>query len=459
MTPALRAVLSFSIMGALFLIVGFGQSWSLALAIFNLCLISSVMAMGVNIQWGYAGLFNVGTMGFAALGGVAAVLVSKAPITGAWVAGGSDLMMAGLMLLITIAAIVIAYRRLEKGPVRSIVITAIVVVGYFPIRFFYDPAVASIEAFNPAHQGYLGGLGLPILFSWIVGGIFAAGAAWVVGKVALGLRSDYLAIATLGISEIILAVIKNEDWLTRGVKNVSGLPRPVPYEVDLQKADWFISLIEQLNTGALTAAGDVDRASMLAKFVIESSSIFVKLCYSGLFLVVLVIVFTLSARALNSPWGRMMRAIRDNETSANAMGKNITGRHLQVFVIGSAIVGIAGAMLTTLDGQLTPGTYNPLRFTFLIWVMVIVGGSGNNLGAVLGGFLIWFFWIEAETMGVWLIDFSTGWMDGSNPVRLHLMESAQHMRLLIMGLVLLLVMRFNPGGLLPEVTKRVTTQK
>ena len=459
MTPTLRAVLSFSIMGMLFLFVGFGQSWSLALAIFNLCLISAVMSMGVNIQWGYAGLFNVGTMGFAALGGVAAVLVSKAPITGAWVAGGSDLMMAALMLLITIAAIVFAYRRLGKGPIRSIVITAIVVVGYFPIRFYYDPAVESIESFNPAHQGYLGGLGLPIVFSWIVGGIFAAGAAWIVGKIALGLRSDYLAIATLGISEIIIAVIKNEDWLTRGVKNVSGLPRPVPYEIDLQKADWFISLVERLNERTLAAAGDVDRVSLLAQQVIEASSIFVKLCYSGLFIVVLIIIFTLSARALNSPWGRMMRAIRDNETSANAMGKNITGRHLQVFVIGSAIVGIAGAMLTTLDGQLTPGSYNPLRFTFLIWVMVIVGGSGNNLGAVLGGFLIWFFWIEAETMGVWMIDFATSWMDGSNPVRLHLMESAQHMRLLIMGLVLLLVMRFNPGGLLPEVTKRVTAHK
>ncbi len=69
-----------------------------------------------------------------------------------------------------------------------------------------------------------------------MGGLFAAGAAWVVGKVTLGLRSDYLAIATLGISEIIVAILKNEDWLNRGVKNVIGLPRPVPYEVDLQQS-------------------------------------------------------------------------------------------------------------------------------------------------------------------------------------------------------------------------------
>ena len=86
----------------------------------------------------------------------------------------------------------------------------------------------------------------------------------------------------------------------------------------------------------------------------------------------------------------MMSAIRDNEVAASAMGKDITWRHLQVFVLGSAVVGIAGAMLTTLDGQFTPASYQPLRFTFLIWVMVIVGGSGNNLGAVIGGFIIWF---------------------------------------------------------------------
>ena len=111
-------------------------------------------------------------------------------------------------------------------------------------------------------------------------------------------------------------------------------------------------------------------------------------------------------RALNSPWGRMMRAIRDNETAAEAMGKDVTGRHLQIFILGSAVCGLAGAMMTTLDGQLTPGSYQPLRFTFLVWVMVIVGGSGNNWGAVLGGLLIWFFWVEAEPIGKALMDSS-----------------------------------------------------
>ena len=147
-----------------------------------------------------------------------------------------------------------------------------------------------------------------------------------------------------------------------------------------------------------------------------------------------------------------MRAIRDNEVSASAMGKNVKARHLQVFILGSMIIGVAGAMLTTLDGQLTPASYQPLRFTFLIWVMVIVGGSGNNWGAVLGGFLIWYFWIQAEPLGIWLMEQITTNMDASSALRAHLIDSAQHMRLMTMGLILLLALRFSPRGLIPERT-------
>ena len=450
-SPGVRTTLAFAIMAGLLLSVGIGQSWSVALAIFNLCLISSIMALGVNIQWGYAGLFNVGIMGFAALGGAAAVLVSKEPVSQAWRAGGAYMLMALLVCIFVVAVVVLIRRRVQSGPARTFYITVAIVAGYFAARYFYEPGVDAIEAVNPAKTGYLGGLGLPIILSWAVGGVFAAGAAWVVGRIALGLRSDYFAIATLGIAEIIIALMKHEDWLTRGVRNVSGLVRPVPYEVDLQSADWFIDLVARLNTGTLSNLSGDAHGEALQKLVIESSSLFVKLCYAGLFLAVLLLILSLSMRALNSPWGRKMRAIRDNEVAASAMGKDVTASHRQVLIIGSAVVGIAGAMLTTLDGQFTPGTYNPLRFTFLIWVMVIVGGSGNNLGSILGAFVVWFFWIEAEPLGLWLIDVATAWMGEDSPLRAHLLNSAQHMRLLTMGLVLLLVMRFSPGGILPEV--------
>lgn len=448
--PWLRAAAAFAVMGALLLLVGAGQSWSLALTILNLCLISAIMALGVNIQWGYAGLFNVGIMGFAALGGIAAVLVSKAPVARAWTAGGADLGLAVVCVAATVLGALSLRRRMPPGRARLAALTALIVAGYFAARHFYTPAVAAIEAVEPAKYGYLGGLGLPVILSWAAGGALAAAAAWMVGKIALGLRSDYLAIATLGISEIIIAVLKNEDWLSRGVKNVTGLARPVPYEIDLQQTAWFIDWVARLNAAELNLLSAADRAAAMQTLVIDYSSLFVKLMYAGLFAAVLIVILILCSAALNAPWGRMMRAIRDNEISAGAMGKNITARHLQVFVLGSAVVGIAGAMLTTLDGQFTPGTYSPLRFTFLIWVMVIVGGSGNNLGAVLGGFFVWFMWVEVEPAGRYLIDHTTAWLGDTHPARVYLMESAQHMRLLLMGLVLLLVMRFAPGGILPE---------
>ena len=422
----------FAIMALLLIAVGIGQSWNVALGILNLCLISAIMSLGVNIQWGYAGLFNVGIMGFAALGGLTAVLVSMPPITEAWEAGGTGIGAALLSLLATIIAIVLV-RRYVPDHLRFWATLITVVAGFFLIRGLLDPAVDRIESVNPAHTGYLGGMGLPILFSWVLGGFVAAGAAWLIGKITLGLRSDYLAIATLGISEIIIAIVKYEEWLSRGVKNVTGLPRPVPYEINLIGSDWFVGLTDWLGVE-----------------VASSASILVKLCYASLFLVVLVIIMWFSERALRSPWGRMMRAIRDNREAASAMGKDVTWRHLQVFVIGCAVCGVAGAMLTTLDGQLTPSGYIPLRYTFLIWVMVIIGGSGNNWGAVLGGFVIWFLWIEAEPLGNWLMQAVTLYMGEDNWLKHHLTASAAYTRLILMGGILLVVMRFAPKGLIPE---------
>ena len=437
MTSTQRNLLYFALMAGLLASVGFIQSWNVAFSLLNLCLISAIMALGVNIQWGYAGLFNVGIMGFAALGGLAGVLVSVQPVPEAFDAGGVGILAGLLIGLATIVVGVVTWRRTAHMGRRQYWITGLaVLVGYMLMRTVIDPAVAAIEAVEPAKTGYLGGLGLPIIFSWVVGGVFAAAAAFIVGKVSLGLRSDYLAIATLGISEIIIYFLKFEDWLTRGVKNVAGLPRPVPYEVDLNASPSFQSWV----TG-------------FGFEVSDASSLLVKICYALLFTAVLLGVLWLSETALRSPWGRMMRAIRDNETAANAMGKNVTWQHLQVFVLGSAVVGVAGAMLTTLDGQFTPTTYQPLRFTFLIWVMVIIGGSGNNWGAVLGGFIIWFFWIEAEPIGHALMSVVTMGMAEDSALRNHLLASAAHMRLMTMGLVLLLVLRFSPRGLIPEVKR------
>ena len=431
-----RVATLYAVMAALIAGVGLLQGWVVALSILQLCLVSAIMALGANMQWGYAGLFNAGIMGFAALGGVAVVLVSMPPVPGALSAGGWNLGLSALAVVLTCAAALFVRERVT-GYWRAPVTLVVVAVGYFAMRVFLDPASAAIEAIDPASAGYLGGLGLPVLVSWAVGGLFAAGAAYIVGKVALGLRSDYLAIATLGIAEIILAVLKNENWLTRGVKNVTGLPRPIPDERTLQAAPWVQDLATRFGADVQTAAAIVAR-----------------LGYSLLFAVVLIAVFWLAERALRSPWGRMMRAIRDNRDAAEAMGKNVTRRHLQIFVLGSAVIGIAGAMMVTLDGQFTPASYNPLRYTFLIWVMVIVGGSGNNWGAVLGGFLIWYVWVMAEPFGTWLTATLTAGMTPGGFWATHMLAAAPHVRLLLMGLILLLVLRFAPQGLIPESRAR-----
>jgi branched-chain amino acid transport system permease protein len=428
-----KNILLFVFVFGLILSTGFTSSWNVALNIFNMGLISAIMALGVNMQWGYAGLFNIGVMGFVALGGLGAVIVSMPPVNDAWAAGGLRVILGLILGAMTIIGAILFWKSKAPGRARNFGVVAILVVGFFLFRYVFDGGVMAVEAINPATSGNLGGLGLPILLSWPVGALLAAGAAWLIGKTALGLRSDYLAIATLGIAEIIIAVLKNEDWLARGVKNVIGIPRPVPYEVDLQADPGFVETVTSWGYSVETA-----------------SSIVVKLGYTCLFGAVLLLLLWLSQAALKSPWGRMMRAIRDNEVAAEAMGKDVTRRHLQIFVLGSAVCGLAGAMMTTLDGQLTPGTYQPLRFTFLVWVMVIVGGSGNNFGAILGGFLIWFLWVQVEVYGLWLLGVVTAGMPDGSWLKDHLLDSAAHMRLLTMGIILLVVLRFSPRGLIPE---------
>ena len=433
MNDNIKTYFLFAAVLLLIVITGFVQSWNSALFILNMGLISAVMSLGVNLQWGIAGLLNVGIMGFVGLGGLATVLVAMQPVPEAWNAGGPRILLGLLFGVLTVALSVLIYKKIKNTSWRFISISIFLVSGFFVYKSILTPGVVAVEAVNPAATGYLGGLGLPVLFAWPVGGLFAAGAAWIIGKTALGLRSDYLAIATLGISEIIIAILRNEDWMTRGVKNVAGIPRPVPYEIDLQASQDF-----------------VNRAASFGLDPTTASTLFVKIAYAGLFGLVLFLLVWFSQRALNSPWGRMMRAIRDNEIAAEAMGKDIKSRHLQIFILGSAVCGIAGAMMTTLDAQLTPGAYQPLRFTFLIWVMVIVGGSGSNLGSILGGFLVWFLWVQVEPIGYWLVDLITAPMDPESPVRLHLLDSVAQMRLLTMGLFLLLMLRFYPRGMIPE---------
>ena len=444
-------IVAYSIMMLLIILVGIFQSWSIALTIFNYCMISAVMTMGANIQWGYAGLINFGIMGYTALGGLAVVLVSVAPVPEAWSAGGINMLACLGLIILMILSVRYILKNIQKSNKRNYYVAGVIIIGLILIKIISGPAIEQIEAVDPAKTGFLGGLGMPVLFSWIVGGLFAAGLAFIVGKVALGLRADYLAIATLLIAEIVVSIIKHEDWLARGVKNVIGLKRPAPYEIDLQTSSWFINLVEKFHSKKLELASSLtERQDLLNQLVIDASSVYVKLCFAGLFLIVVIILLIITQKALYSPWGRMMRAIRDNEEAASAMGKNVVKQHLFIFILGSAIVGIAGAMMVTNDGLFTPGSYRPMRYTFVIWVMVIVGGTGNNFGAILGGFVVWFLWVEAAPIALFFINLFTAHLPETNEIKVHLINSAPYFRFLLVGIGLLFIMRFRPQGLIPE---------
>tara|TARA_B100000427_G_scaffold326121_1_gene334195 strand:+ start:1225 stop:2595 length:1371 start_codon:yes stop_codon:yes gene_type:complete len=446
-----NVIAAYSIMIILIILVGVFQSWSIALTILNYCLISAVMTMGANIQWGYAGLINFGIMGYTALGGLAVVLVSVAPVEEAWRLGGLNMMICIGIIVAMIYSIRYVLKKIDKSKKRNYLIASIIIIGLLLLRIISTPAIESIESVEPAKTGYLGGLGMPVLFSWIVGAFFAGGLAYVIGKIALGLRADYLAIATLLIAEIIVSIIKHEEWLARGVKNVIGLKRPAPYEIDLQTTPWFINLVEKFHSAKLELINSVtERQDALNQLVIDASSVYVKLCFAGMFLIVVIILLIVTQKALYSPWGRKMRAIRDNEEAASAMGKNVVKEHLLIFVLGSAIVGIAGAMMVTNDGLFTPGSYRPMRYTFVIWVMVIVGGTGNNFGAILGGFVVWFLWVEAAPIALFFINLFTSHLPETNEVKIHLINSASYFRFLMVGIGLLIIMRYRPRGILPE---------
>ena len=446
-----NVIAAYSIMIFLIILVGIFQSWSIALTILNYCLISAVMTIGANIQWGYAGLINFGIMGYTALGGLAVVLVSVPPVKEAWSVGGLNIIMCIFIIVGMIISIKAIIKKIEESRKRNYIIGFVVVIGLLLIRLISSPAIEGIESVEPAKTGYLGGLGMPVLFSWIVGGLFAGGVAFIIGKIALGLRADYLAIATLLIAEIIVSIIKHEEWLARGVKNVIGLKRPAPYEIDLQNSQWFIELVEKLNKGKLQIISSLsERQDILNQLVIDASSVYVKLCFAGLFLSVVIILLILTQKALYSPWGRKMRAIRDNEEAAGAMGKNVVKEHLLIFILGSAVVGMAGAMMVTNDGLFTPGSYRPMRYTFVIWVMVIVGGTGNNFGAILGGFVVWFLWVQAAPIALFFITLFTAHLPETNELKIHLINSAPYFRFLMIGIGLLIIMRYRPRGILPE---------
>lgn len=415
----MRDVVLFAALGVLVLIVFVSQGtvYSLRMMVEAGCY--AIIALGLTIQWGYAGLFNVGVMGFIAAGAASSMLISFPQNPEFWNSAGPALVG---MFIVKLAACGTALWAANKstrwgvGPkLRGLLIVVAIAVSYLVLSDHMDRMSREIEQAS----GWMGGLGLPVIVGWLVAGVVAGVIAWFVGKICLGLRSDYLAIATLGIAQIIKHFLKNADWLTRGTLTVSPLPWPVQTPADGE----FI----------------MARASYLAVVAIA-----------------IVIIYLLLQRAYHAPWGRMMRAIRDNETAAASMGKNVNRRRLEIFVLGCVLMGFGGAVLIHFASIYDPSGFIDLNHTFLVWVMVILGGSGNNRGAIFGAVFVYIVWVMSEPFALWLFNLIgtygqawTGWEPPSD-----LASRALQMRVFVIGLTITLVLRYAPQGVLPEQQAR-----
>ena len=328
--------------------------------------IYAIFALGLNVQWGFAGLFNVGIVGFAAVGAYTYALLTTAEST-----------------------------------------------------FHY------------------GGLGLPLPVGMFVAMVASAVIAGVIGLICIRLRSDYLAIATIGIAEIIKLILKNETEVTNGPRGINKIPRAWEhFSEERFYSSWPMSWFN-------TPEGWAVLFDALPNWWWQP-------CFAATVLFCMYVIYRMLERARISPWGRMMTAIRENEPAARAAGKNVTARRVEAFVIGAAIMGFAGALFAQHLRLIEPtNTFDPAKVTFLVWVMLILGGSGNNRGAMLGAFLIWTIWSASELMISGIIDLA-GYVFQTFDTGL-LATRAGFLRMMLIGILMQVVLQKYPAGILPEV--------
>ncbi len=263
--------------------------------------------------------------------------------------------------------------------------------------FFAVGAYTSALLTTDATDKHVGGFGLPIPLGLLGAALVAGCVGWAVARICVRLKSDYLAMASIGIAEILRLIIVNEQWLTNGSLGISGIPRPFDDFVQGRGADLvFLTVVWTIVIG----------------------------------------VYIFAQRLHLSPWGRAMRAIRDNEASARAAGKDVERFRRQAFTMGAAIMGIAGGLSAHYFKFLSPSATEPLLVTFLVWVMLMAGGSGNNRGAILGGLAIWLLWSATEIF--------------SNRLPPDWITRSSYIRMLLVGLLLQVVLQRFRSGLLPE---------
>ena len=300
--------------------------------------IYAIFCLGLNIQWGYTGLFNIGIAGFFCIGAYATAMITTPKPTGIYA--------------------------------------------------------------NYVQQIF--GLNLPFICGLLGAALICGIIAYLIGIPALRLGEDYLAITTLGIAETLRLVFNNEQWLANGPRGLMGLPQPFQDLIDPKHYDYIYLIVV---------------------------------------VIVMLVIYFLIERAIRSPWGRVLRAIREDETSAAMSGKNIFHFKMQSLVFGAMVMGIGGALYAHYTKAISPNVFTPLYGTFIIWVMLMAGGSGNNKGAILGAFMIWGIWIGSKFL--------------TDLLPYTLKARAPYIRFLLIGILLEVILLYRPQGILGE-EKRVS---
>jgi branched-chain amino acid transport system permease protein len=267
------------------------------------------------------------------------------------------------------------------------------------------------------------GLEMPFLVGVAAAAVVSGVVALLIAIPVLRLRLDFLAIATIGVAEIIRLIFQNERWLANGPQPLRGIPRPLACLFETPACDW------------LPAWGRTIMEPLSPRDYPLFYLVIVALFLAGIYFLV--------ERACRSPWGRMLRAVRDEEASAAMSGKNVTAVRVQSFVVGGVIMGIAGALYAPYVVTIDYSHFHAVFATFLIWVMLMLGGSGNNKGAIIGGIIIWGVWsgtsILATQLGPVL-----GAISPDLPAR------AAYIRWMLVALLLVVIVLYRPQGLFRE---------
>jgi branched-chain amino acid transport system permease protein len=346
---------------------------------------------------------------------VAAILVSSLP-PGQLAYIVSFSLMAGIYALLSLAL----NTQWGYNGHLNFGIAGFFAVGAFTFALFTTEMPEGLAA-EYSQQAF--GLGMPFLVGVLAAAAVSGIVALLIAVPVLRLRLDFLAIATIGIAEIIRLIFQNERWLANGPQPLRGIPRPLACLFENPACDW------------LPAWGHALVQPLTPRDYPFFYLLIIALFLAGLYL--------LMERACRSPWGRMLRAVRDEEASAAMSGKNVTAVRIQSFVVGGVVMGIAGALYAPFVVTIDYSHFHALFATFLIWVMLMLGGSGNNKGAIIGGFIVWGVWSGTAILATQLAPILAA-ISPDLPAR------AAYIRWMLVAILLTLIVLYRPQGLFKE---------